>query len=368
MALHTVGRLLNSVQYNLAAQVHAQQPSDEPIMTPCEMESLLRQLTNPDSENEMHAAALRQQLRDLLETSEQFDYQTPPQVDLVDKRSYASIMRNSGGGGGPGETAKRNIGLWQRLGAVRMPPAGNDVDTVDGEAGAYEEHKRSLATLAKNGQMPAVGSTSQEPDREASDDGVGESAALAQQFKRNMAAMARSGLIGTGGRVAESNNKRNVGALARDWTLPTSQSNGRLNGTRRTVVANIKKSLFDVLYRLVFSFHLLPTVQKRNIGSMKNSPVHGDAGAKGTKVKRSLYSYDEYPSVSYMQQEEQSHQLPAVVYRQQQAAESAYRPAEEPQMDYNALAKYISQMYYAPSQFADDFDSDLHLKKRFLGE
>lgn len=75
---------------------------------------------------------------------------------------------------------------------------------------------------------------------------------------------------------------------------------------------------------------------------MRNSPVHG------TKItKRAANAYDEYPSINYEQMEP--------VY-------------QSPQMDYSELAKYIDQLYYIPSQFAEDFDSDLHLKKRYLGE
>lgn len=236
----------------------------EPSISPCEMESLLRQLTNPDVANEMHvrtasiahtgsthivnnttfcvhhgdqAAALRQQLRDLLETTEQYDYQSAPQVELLDN------------GQRYGPEGKRNIGALARQGMLRT----SDADLYGGQ-------KRSLATLAKNGQLPAA--TSQEPDREelVAGDGNGDPAPLVgEQWKRNMAAMARDGLIGASGRLAtgaEKRNvaalarsnvhpywgaaeaeKRNVGALARDWTLPT--SNNRLNckcGWRKCIV------------------------------------------------------------------------------------------------------------------------------------
>lgn len=86
-------------------------------------------------------------------------------------------------------------------------------------------------------------------------------------------------------------------------------------------------------------------MQKRNIGSMKNSPVHG---SKTSKVKRAAFAYDEYPTVNVEQQQDTIYQ-------------------SEPN-DYSELAKYINHLYYVPSQFADDFDSDLHLKKRFLGK
>lgn len=76
---------------------------------------------------------------------------------------------------------------------------------------------------------------------------------------------------------------------------------------------------------------------------MKNSPVHG----KSSKVKRAAIAYDEYPSINVEQ------------------LEPVYQSAP---VDYSELAKYINQLYYVPSQFADDFDSDLHLKKRYLGK
>lgn len=254
----------------------------EPTLSACEMESLLRELTNPDEANAMHvsrppsghrllhpthstryfrrfsidllpisnqAAALRQQLRDLMETTEQYDYQTdsqPPQVELL-KRTHP-IPRTLRYG-------KRNIGALARQGLLR----GVDLDELD-EVRANQ--KRSLATLAKNGQLPSAAA----PDATAGggdddtevdggvvggDDG-GSTPPLMQQWKRNMAAMARAGLIGRSSQadysaeakrslssLARSNgypygaggetNKRNVGALARDWTLPTTQSN-RLNG------------------------------------------------------------------------------------------------------------------------------------------
>lgn len=77
---------------------------------------------------------------------------------------------------------------------------------------------------------------------------------------------------------------------------------------------------------------------------MKNSPVHGSRSAK---VKRAAIAYDEYPTVNVDQ------------------LEPAYAA---PSHDYSELAKYIKQLYYEPSQFAGEFDSDLHLKKRYLGK
>lgn len=81
---------------------------------------------------------------------------------------------------------------------------------------------------------------------------------------------------------------------------------------------------------------------KRNIGSLKNSPAHGGAT---TKVKRS-YSYDEYPTVNA--------ELLEPVY-------------QTPALDYEELSRLMNELYPYHSQFADDFGSDLHMQKRYLG-
>lgn len=81
---------------------------------------------------------------------------------------------------------KRNVAAMARLGLMR--------ETV----------KRSLANLAKNGQLPS---------RENADDESG----LWSSDKRNIGSIARGGSL---------NGKRNVGALARDFLLP---QNGKRN-------------------------------------------------------------------------------------------------------------------------------------------
>lgn len=117
-----------------------------------------------------------------------------------------------------------------------------------------DDEKRSIATLAKNGQLP-----SREPDTEM------ESESDDNGHKRNLASMARSGLIGgkrniqsfarqygSGkrniGSIMRSNmlpgsgkrniasmarqgfGKRNVGALARDWALPKFSGSKSMDG------------------------------------------------------------------------------------------------------------------------------------------
>lgn len=82
------------------------------------------------------------------------------------------------------------------LAAAREP---DDYELFD------DDEKRSIATLAKNGQLP-----SREPDTEM------ESLNDDNGHKRNIASMARSGLIG---------GKRNIQALAKQWQY----GNGKRN-------------------------------------------------------------------------------------------------------------------------------------------
>lgn len=62
--------------------------------------------------------------------------------------------------------------------------------------------KRSIATLAKNGQLPS---------RETDPNDISEN--QWNEYKRNIASIAREGIL---------NGKRNIGALARDYVLPSS--------------------------------------------------------------------------------------------------------------------------------------------------
>lgn len=152
-----------------------------------------------------------------------------------EKRSLSSIARS-----GMMTNGKRNIGSLARSGFFRNSP---------------DEIKRSIAALAKNSQLP----TSREPETEDNDQtsqlwekrnigsvarsgmisGKRNIASLARQYelptngKRNLASVIRSGRPGNGFKrniasLARGNIypyfgesiKRNVGALARDWSLP----------------------------------------------------------------------------------------------------------------------------------------------------
>lgn len=84
---------------------------------------------------------------------------------------------------------------------------------------AEDDEKRSIATLAKNGQLP-----SREPDTEM--DSIGEDD---NGHKRNIASMARTGMIGGKRNIQSiarqlqySNGKRNIGSLMRNNMFPGS--------------------------------------------------------------------------------------------------------------------------------------------------
>lgn len=105
--------------------------------------------------------------------------------------------------------------------------------------------KRSLATLAKNGQLPT-----QKPE-----DSVDEQNEWTE--KRNVAALARGGVLG----------KRNIGTLARDYQLPAG-----------------KRDMDSFLPYLPYNKRWAPTKVflppmvtngKRNLGALKGSTVHG---------------------------------------------------------------------------------------------
>lgn len=144
-----------------------------------------------------------------------------------------------------------------------------------------DDEKRSIATLAKNGQLP-----SKEPDTEMGSLGEDDNG-----HKRNLASMARSGLIGgkrniqalkqwnyAGGKrnigsirgnllqggkrnmAALARNgfgKRNVGALARDWALPKFNAGSKyMDGWSKQQSKSI-----------TFLIHLLPSRwQKKHSG------------------------------------------------------------------------------------------------------
>lgn len=105
-----------------------------------------------------------------------------------------------------------------------------------------EDEKRSIATLAKNGQLPTVGA----PD---ADEALGEDD---NGHKRNLASMARSGMIG---------GKRNIQSLARQTNY---------GGGKRNIGSLMRNNMFpDSGKRNIGS--IVKGYGKRNVGYMRNS-------------------------------------------------------------------------------------------------
>lgn len=177
----------------------------------------------------LQAASLRSQLRNLLENNN-IDYESfnsPESLSDNEKRSLSSIARN-----GLLTNGKRNIGSLARSGFLRT---------------SQEEIKRSIAALAKNSQLP----TSREPETEENDQ--------TSQFyeKRNIGSVARSGMI---------NGKRNIASLARSYDLPNGKRNlasvvrsGRPgNGYKRNIASLARGNFYPYFGESI----------KRNVGAL----------------------------------------------------------------------------------------------------
>lgn len=117
--------------------------------------------------------------------------------------------------------------------------------------------KRSLATLAKNGQLPT-------PDPEIIPDGDQRT-----EDKRYVGALARSGgLMGYG--------KRNIGTLARDFQLPQNGKRNLATMARLGMLGNRNEPKRNLASVARYNSRMYNNMaEKRNIGALKGSPVHG---------------------------------------------------------------------------------------------
>lgn len=276
-----------------------------------------------------------------------YDYNDIDDIEQ-EKRSLAALARN----GLLQTNGKRNVAAVARLGLMHPTLA--------------ENMKRSLATLAKNGQLPS---------REPEADDLSES--QWSEYKRNIGSLARSGHIAAG--------KRNIAALARDYVLPSTgkrnlpsilRSGGGSNGSqqqtpKRNVAALARDNLYPIYQNrnakrdvsaaahntrtthrhlqalvpfILILIHLKNILyirtesapsEKRNVGSLKNSRMHGT-----TKVKRDI-SYDNIPDEA---------EIVAPVYQ------------TEP-LNYEELYEAMNELYPNYDSFGD-----IQNDKRFLGK
>ncbi|XP_035786389.1 neuropeptide-like 1 isoform X3 [Anopheles albimanus] len=296
-------------------------------LKPCELESLLRDLTYPEEGYEMHAAALRNQLRHILEHEPEDAYQNldesaeVPGGPYEDKRSYRALLRDGAVFG------KRNVGALARAGLLRNQP---------------DYLKRSLATLAKNGQLPSRDTESEDttPEGEWSEDKRNVASAFKSGYmlsgKRNIASLARKyelpgkrniqSLLRTG-MLPSIAPKRNMQSLARGNALP-----GYGNAEKRNIQTLVRDwNLPKQANKLTEVTSSTNDNEKRNIQSLKNAQGHG-------RKKRELY-YDELEESS-----------PEVL-------EPVYQTAP---LDYEELVEAMAQTYPL-------YNPDNHLEeKRFL--
>lgn len=223
----------------LLTQANSQYVEGSRKLKPCELESLLRDLTYPEEGYEMHAAALRSQLRHILERDPtDGGYQSLDEYGSYDnsgpyedKRSYRSLLRE-----GP-PFYKRNLGSLARSGLLRTPSS--------------DYLKRSIATLAKNGQLPA----SREPDSsEASTTGgwIDE--------KRNLASARASGYM--------LNGKRNIASLARKYELPGKRNIQSLLRTGMLPSIAPKRNMQSLARDNAIPHYAGPQESKRNIQTL----------------------------------------------------------------------------------------------------
>ncbi|XP_070069945.1 neuropeptide-like 1 isoform X2 [Drosophila takahashii] len=196
------------------------------------MESLINQLMNPSAEYQLHASALRNQLKNLLRERQLAVGEEQPLGE------YSDYM----------EEDKRSVAALAAQGLLNAP-------------------KRSLATLAKNGQLPTA-----EPGEDYADADSGEPS----EQKRYIGSLARAGGLMTYG-------KRNVGTLARDFQLPIPNGKrnlatmARLQSAPSTHREQPKRNVAAVArYNSQQSHNQRGAgAEKRNLGALKSSPVHG---------------------------------------------------------------------------------------------
>ncbi|XP_017150628.1 neuropeptide-like 1 isoform X1 [Drosophila miranda] len=204
---------------------------DVASVSPCEMESIISQLMNPSPEYQLHASALRNQLKNLLRERQLAVGEEQPLGE------YSDYM----------EEDKRSVAALAAQGLLNAP-------------------KRSLATLAKNGQLPTA-----EPGEDYAD---ADSAEPSEQ-KRYIGTLARAGGFMTYG-------KRNVGTLARDFQLPMPNGKrnlamvARLQSAPSTHREQPKRNVAAVArYNSQQHHNQRAGAEKRNLGALKSSPVHG---------------------------------------------------------------------------------------------
>lgn len=238
------------------APPNAQESADEKLL---ELDVMLTNLFCPSqSAYELQAWRMKQQLLKILrEKINNFDELLKDNYleesnfgQEYDKRSYRALVRDGLAGGG-----KRSIAALARSGLLR----NNDLYDFDSP-------KRSLATLAKNGQLP-----SREPDSEM----VSSTSWTDSNNKRSLSSLARSGYI---------SGKRNLQSLVRQYQLPYAY------GGKRSIVSLIRNRMLPSLApkRNLASLAKAGRLGKRNIATLARDRVLPKNSIKFNADKREL--------------------------------------------------------------------------------
>lgn len=131
--------------------------------------------------------------------------------------------------------------------------------------------KRSLATLAKNGQLPTP-----DPQMVRDDD--------QQTEKRYVGSLAGSGGF-------RGYGKRNIGSIARDFQLPNGKRN-LATLARLGILGSQNQPKRNMASVARYNSRMYNNAEKRNIGALKGSPVHG--GMQQKRGEDDVYLPAEY--------------------------------------------------------------------------
>ncbi|XP_065158594.1 neuropeptide-like 1 isoform X2 [Atheta coriaria] len=283
------------------AQTYAQ--SDE------EISNVLEKIFSPESESSIHARVLRRDIvRRLYDALQREDLED----DLLGyKRSIGSLARWDN------MPTKRNLAALAKGGYIRTLPDSQEQEQEE------EQDKRSLASLARSGQLPNFQHEDKRGIASLARNGELHSKRDLQELiddlyeKRNLGSLARSyslpaygkrylGAVMKNSRLIEG--KRNLAALARDGYMHGKRNVAALLRQDKIHGPNDRSYDMDDPMPLGKQDDRINTMEKRNVGSAKANgykpPFKRSVGAaEGARAKRDIdYYSDEYAVPVYQNQ------------------------------------------------------------------
>lgn len=307
----------------------------------------------------MQAQALRHDLFRILQNANiDSVYNSIDNPIEEDKRSISSLARGSSF-----PYNKRSLAALARGGYLRTPSNQDQL---------YQDFKRSIATLAKNGQLPNY-SHPEENDEPADDEEL-------EETKRSIEAMARNGnLHHKREQLSELLNalaydKRNIGSVARDYNFPSygkrflgalarngelrNKKDDFLNGSDekrniQSIVRNSKRNIQSLIRNDAMPFPLnmrLPDEYKRNIGSIARGA--GTRFVMGKRETNSVFDEDKRNLASIKAQTREKRDVDEDYAENEEYSSPVYQNSN---FDYDELLQALAADYPAP-------------EKRFLGK